>query len=162
MVRSMPLMSLVLAVISALTLAGCGGGGKPRLPMAKAQGTVTYKGDPVTNAFVTFAMEGAPRVATGVTDDNGSFILTTYDSEDGAFIGTHKVTVKKKAVTSFGKPAEQMTPDDLGKLSESGKLKEMMSGLKGAIPEKYGDMSTTTLQFTIEEGENDKTITLKD
>lgn len=151
----------ILTGLAVLSLCGCGGGTK-RLPMAKTHGTVQYKGQPVADAIVSFHLEGgAPRVAVGKTDANGHFDLTTYDQDDGAFIGPHMVTVSKSVMTPLGKKPEELKPDDLLKISAEGKLKEMMGAQKG-IPVIYSDIKTTTLKFTIEPGDNDKTITLKE
>jgi hypothetical protein len=61
----------------------------------KVTGTLTYKGQPVTNAIVNFVPEtGRPSV--GETDDHGRFKLAYTDKEDGAEFGKHKVSVLPK------------------------------------------------------------------
>lgn len=130
--------------------------------MGKVKGTVTYKGKPVSDAVVNLAMEGASRGASGTTDENGNFKLTTFDTNDGAFVGTHKVTVAKlKTTTPLGKDPKEMTPDDLLKITNEGKLGEM-AGKSGDIPAKYADTKTSPLKLTIEAGENQKNIELED
>jgi hypothetical protein len=154
-------VSLILLFTVSLSLPGCGGDATKRPPMAKVKGTVTYKGAPVADATVTFNMEGTPRSAGGVTNADGKFSLTTYDTNDGAFLGTHKVTVTKVTKVSGGKKSEEMSPMDLTKAAEGG-YKEFKDAAKGAIPKKYSDLSETPLQFTIEAGENEKNIELED
>ena len=86
-------LSSLLLVIGSLTVMGCGGDGLPkRVPVS---GTVTHQGKPVIGATVSFHGQGAPRVASGVTDDSGKFTLTTYNPNDGAIPGSHTVTVVK-------------------------------------------------------------------
>lgn len=161
---------LVVCLLAGLIVAGTSGCGpegvKGRPPMAKVKGTVKYKGKPVANAAIMFTMEGAPRSAIGTTDADGNFKLTTFDTYDGAFVGTHKVTVTKAASASTlpgEKTDKDMTADDLAKLSQSGKFQEWEKNRKSAeIPAKYADIKTTPLQSTIEKGENDKNIELED
>jgi len=125
------------------------------------KGTVTYKGKPISGAVVSFMMERAPRGATGTTDANGNYKLTTFDTNDGALVGTHKVTVNKPVANPLGKESNQLTSDDLLKLTKEGKI-EPGKIQTPEIPEKYTDAKTTPLQFTIEPGENEKNIELED
>jgi hypothetical protein len=130
--------------------------------MARVKGTVTYNGQPVAGATVSYMMEDVPRGASGVTDDDGNFKLTTYDTNDGAFIGTHKVTVTKGTAGVLGKEFEELLPEDLEKLTNDGRLDEVSGKKKGEIPLKYADVKTTPLQSTVEAGSNEKTIELED
>jgi hypothetical protein len=50
-------------------------------------------GKPPPNAAVMFIPEDGSRVATGRTDSEGCFRLTTFKPGDGAFPGEHRVTV---------------------------------------------------------------------
>ncbi|MCA9101642.1 MAG: carboxypeptidase-like regulatory domain-containing protein [Pirellulales bacterium] len=60
-----------------------------------ASGVVTYEGEPVEAAQVMF-MPSSDRMATGVTDAEGRFELSTFEPGDGVVIGQHKVTVTKR------------------------------------------------------------------
>jgi hypothetical protein len=78
-----------------LLLAGCGG---PAL--APVKGRVTCNNKPVAEAAITFSpipkSEGereAGKPATGFTDADGYYVLSTYRNEDGALIGPHRVMV---------------------------------------------------------------------
>ena len=128
--------------------------------MGKVKGTVKYKGKPVSGAIVSLAMEGAARGATGTTDDNGNYKLTTFDTNDGAIVGTHKVTVVKPIATPLGKAPAELTADDLLKITSEGKLQEVTKS--DELPAKYADLKTTKLQLTIEAGDNEKNIELED
>jgi hypothetical protein len=72
-----------------------------RYSTVPVSGVVTCEGKPVANATVNFtplADQGRPegkrgRVALGMTDKEGRFKLTTYENDDGAIVGKHKVTV---------------------------------------------------------------------
>ncbi len=79
-----------------LTLAGCGSG--PGI--VKVTGTLTYKGNPVTNAYVDFLPVDGQRPSWGETDSQGRFSLE-YDSKTkGAVVGKHKVSVRMKPTTA--------------------------------------------------------------
>ena len=78
---------------SCLLLTACGPAPLPTHPVS---GTVTKKGQPVAGAAVTFVPDSADgRSAVGVTDANGAFKLTTQEQDDGAMLGSYKVTVAK-------------------------------------------------------------------
>jgi hypothetical protein len=68
---------------------GCGGEqGAQTVPVS---GVVTYRGKPLADVNVVFMPRSGPP-ATGVTDAEGKFELTTLD-QTGAVVGTHQVTV---------------------------------------------------------------------
>lgn len=142
------IVSLVVA-----PLCGCGSGGKNRPPMGKARGKVVYKDNPVSSATVTFTTEGSPRSATGTTNDRGEFELSTYDTGDGAVVGTHKVTITQ---TKTDPNAPAMSVMDLAKTGAPAKPKG------GDIPMKYASLNTTPQKNTVEPGSNNFTIELKD
>ena len=86
-------LSLAVLAGSAL-LAGC----TPNL--APVKGHVTCNGKPVAEAQITFnpvaKNEGdleAGKPATGFTDAEGNFVLSTFRANDGALIGQHHVSV---------------------------------------------------------------------
>ena len=67
---------------------GCGGEGAATAPVS---GVVTYRGKPLADVNVVFMSRGgAP--ATGVTNSEGRFELTTLD-QTGAVPGAHQVTI---------------------------------------------------------------------
>src|SRR5262245_40614367 len=86
---------LFAVFIVAVLLAGCSG---PRMSPVKGQGTCT--GKPVAEAAITFSPmprfekdlePGKP--ATGFTDAEGNYTLSTFKNYDGALVGKHRVTV---------------------------------------------------------------------
>lgn len=83
-----------------VALAGCGGGGK----VVKVSGTLTYKGKPVTNAYIDFVpKEGRP--SWGQTDEQGHFTLNYDSQQQGAVRGKHKVSVRMRPVTTADQEA---------------------------------------------------------
>lgn len=137
--------------LSVLLFCGCGSADKKRLPMGKVKGKVLYKGNPVAWAAVTFMADGAPRAGTGSTNGDGEFQLTTFDTNDGAVVGTHKVTVIQQSP-----PTKPMSPGDLAANGPPPAPKE------GLIPSKYADIKTTPLTKSVEAGPNNITIELID
>jgi hypothetical protein len=81
------LLLLILAVL-VLTGLGCGDGRPYRVPVS---GTVTIDGEPLKSGFIRLHAE-KDRPATGEIS-NGRFALTTFENNDGAVLGTHKVEV---------------------------------------------------------------------
>jgi hypothetical protein len=88
-------LRFLLLLVGLALVPGCA---KPT--MAPVKGRVTCHGKPVADAAVTFAPvprageEKEPgKAATGFTDAEGNFTLSTYRNYDGALIGQHSVTV---------------------------------------------------------------------
>jgi hypothetical protein len=83
-----------LVAITALVVSGCGG---PQ--MAPVKGRVTFNGQPVKEAQITFSPLGAEgqketgKPGTGFTDDEGNFVVSTFKNYDGALQGSHNVLV---------------------------------------------------------------------
>jgi hypothetical protein len=86
----------LLVGIAALGLiAGCGGSDFP--DTVPASGTVTYNGEAVEGALVTFSPTGVGEVsaASGTTDASGKFTLTSFVAGDGAMVGSYMVSISK-------------------------------------------------------------------
>jgi hypothetical protein len=88
-------MHALVGLVGVLTLCGCGSSS-----IAPVTGRVTCKGKPVAEASLTFSP--APKTkgdqepgkpATGFTDAEGIYVLSTYRNLDGALLGNHNVTV---------------------------------------------------------------------
>ena len=126
------------AVVAALFIGGCGDAGVSDRPnVVPVSGTVTYNGQPVDGATVTFISKGSARASLGVTDANGVFRLTTYgEQNDGAPPGEYVVTIAKleggSAATLSGVP-EDTTQLGYEVNSETDKQEEA----KSLLPEKY-------------------------
>ena len=87
-------LSLLPLAAAGLLLCGCGG---PQ--MSSVKGRVTFNGKPVKEAAVTFSPVGPAgqketgKPATGFTEENGEYALSTFSNYDGALIGSHTVRV---------------------------------------------------------------------
>lgn len=139
----------------ALMLTGCSGGSaeNPDWPSrVPAAGTVTYQGQPMAEAVVSFMNPDAQVTGTGTTDAEGHFTLTTYVADDGVVPGPQVVTVRCVQVTDN-------TPDDVdvsaGGVAEPQKVTWL-------IPEKYSNATKSGLTATVTEGgENEFTFDLQ-
>lgn len=124
-IRFLPVAVLTFAIL------GCGPAG-PKT--ARVSGTITLEGKPLPKVGVTFLPTKKGPIATGNTDENGQFTLTTVRKGDGAPIGSHKVTI--------------------GAAEEGQKLPN--------IAERYGNPHTTNLIADVKAGEkNTFTFDLK-
>lgn len=143
---------LLILGLCCLIACGCGGANKKRPPLGKVKGKVTYKGAAVPDVEVAFMTEGAPRAGTGTTNANGEYQLTTYDTNDGAVVGTHKVTVTQSPPGA----TKVMTAADLASQGAPPPPKG------GVIPTKYADPKTSPLKNTVDSGANEINIELTD
>jgi hypothetical protein len=140
-------LSLVVAVI-----AGCGkddqGPKIEKQPTVPVTGIVTYKGRPLGNASVVLYSLDSKTAPYGKSDAAGTFMLSTYGSQDGAPPGKYKVTVAVSGVKEI----------------EPGVLEdEPPGGFKSPIPVKYANPQTTDLPVVEvkETGKNEIVIDLK-
>lgn len=82
-------------VAAALALSGCGS--NSGLSLGRVHGKVTFKGQSIkygTVSFVPDASKGTNGpIAQGTINEDGSFVLSTSDSGDGAVVGHHRISV---------------------------------------------------------------------
>jgi len=89
--RTLTLSTLSIAL---LFLAGCGQDG---VPVVRVTGQIFYEGNAVDAANVTFIpVESDGRIASGVTNADGEFMLATQGAErSGALPGNYRIKVSK-------------------------------------------------------------------
>ena len=115
-----------------------------RLKVYKAGGTVLLDGKPCADAVVTFFSDTDSVSATGRTNTDGKFQLTTYKDGDGAVAGAHKVTVVKREFVE-----EKTKYDSANERSVALIPKEL-------LPKKYMTPSTSGISHSVEtSGTND-------
>jgi len=127
--------SLFGCALLVLFLSGCGGGSKAgTYPVT---GVVTFKGEPLPNAAVTFfPVQGRP--AAGMTNAQGEYFLSTFAAGDGAMSGTYSVTVAEPAVEM--KEGDYSIPEPK----------------PPRFPVKYTDPKQSELKFEVKPGEENK------
>ncbi len=156
------LKMMVATVGLSAAVGGCSPAGGTLPTVAKVHGVITYGGKPVTKGLVSFvATEGKEasggQVATGTIEADGAFDLTTFNTGDGAVLGTHKVIVvvpEEPTGPNAGDPAKGVMPIFAGP--------NAVAMPKPSIPKKYGKVEDTPLTQTVVAGTNDFKIELKD
>jgi len=89
--RSMRTLRFLFVACVIPVLCSCGNNNG----LATVTGTVRYKGKPLTNAYIAFVPdESGVRSASATTDSEGRYYLTTFQSNDGAPIGKHRVVIR--------------------------------------------------------------------
>lgn len=119
----------LFCAIAALALAGCSRSHERET--AQVLGVVTLDGKPLTRGTVMFVPETG-RAGTGVIAADGSYTLTTYQPDDGALVGRHKVSV---AIP-------------LGS--------ETASAQASPIPQRYMSADSSGLAFEVKAGEENR------
>jgi hypothetical protein len=160
------LASAAVCVACCFSFAGCSDSDRPNV--APVRGKVTYNSKPVAGATVEFLCPGAPRPASGTTDADGHYHLTTFEPEDGAILGTHVITVNKYNAEQEESPLQPVAP---GKSINEAIAEDMRRSVdtiekakkaKPLLPPKYGNRSTSDLNREVVAGENVIDIELKD
>jgi hypothetical protein len=172
--RSMTTRTKWIGVAVILVLAATGCTKTPQITTVPVSGRVTYKGQPVVGALVTFDAEGSTgKPANGRTDGDGKYKLTTIVSgaitQDGAVPGNYNVGISKKsggtaAPTNLSTQGVQnMSMEEKMKLG-GGNLSRPASGTAPAgdeaaaksasgeisdIPERYATPSKSSLVATV-------------
>ena len=106
--------ALLLSVSALAFSAGCGGTDQ-QYELAEVRGTVSLNGNPLANTsehqfkvmFAPISRSGeskAGKPGLGMLSDDGSYILSTYGSEDGAVVGKHWVTIVRTTAASGDNP----------------------------------------------------------
>jgi hypothetical protein len=85
---------LVAALLCTGVVVALGGCGSKGIPVAPTEGVVLLDGKPAAGVSVIFRQNGLPLVASGKTDAEGRFQLSTYGEFDGAPVGECTATVE--------------------------------------------------------------------
>jgi hypothetical protein len=147
---SMKRSCVVLALLTAVSVGvlGCGGGGKGLEGTVSVKGVVKQKGAPLAGATVTFAptSQGA-RAASGITDANGQFALTTLQPGDGAYPGEYQVTVTKTELVG-----KQYTPEEANEYYNQHQTQPPAPEIKSLLDAKFANAETSGLKATVAQG----------
>jgi hypothetical protein len=124
----------ILLVVALIV--GCSRAGSA--PTSKVTGTIKHKGAPLANVNVTFTPdEGRP--GTGTTDAQGQYSITTFELNDGAVPGRHRVTI---------------TPGGETPMPES--PQEAARGPAAPFAAKYMQLDKTDLTAQVESGKSNQ------
>lgn len=140
--RALGNTTCVLLVTTAIS--GCGRG----LPAtAPVEGIVLLDGQPVAKASVVFVAKDGGRTGSGETDEDGHFSLTTFETDDGALVGTHSVCVTKREITIVGHEPVAASPD-----GTSTAMMRLKTHEQWGLPKKYADPQTSGIEVEVVEG----------
>ena len=130
-----------------LLVAGC----NARFKTVEVKGTVLLDGQPLTGATVLFMPEDSKgRAASGLTNREGSFLLTTYKEKDGALPGKYRVLITK--TEAIAAPPAKLKPGDEKSVTEHYRDLRSRKNRKSNVPPLYGSEDTSPLECTVPPG----------
>lgn len=103
-------LSLVVASVGLLPLAGCGSTAAVDSTTIPVKGKVTYKGQPVIQGTILFEPDGAGKEGRANLNPDGTYVLSTYKPDDGAVPGVHHISITGQT----GKTKATRIPDRFG------------------------------------------------
>ena len=134
-------VALIMAV--GLLPTGCEQRPSGRPVTVPVTGVVRCDGEAVAGATVSFQAEAGGRSATGISDAEGRYQLSTFSRGDGAVPGSYKVIVLKYATPDASGGAEKYVPPQGPEPPP-----------KHLLPEKYAAAKTSGLEATVSNGPN--------
>lgn len=135
-------------------LVGCAGGDS-NPPTYPVTGTVTYKGQPADGATVILVpISAEAKGATGTTDAEGKFTMTTFVNGDGARPGDYAVKVFKYEFQDPGPTEAEMETNTT--LEEEEEMydpdaESEAPPAKNLLPQKYASETTSGFKHTVTE-----------
>jgi hypothetical protein len=107
---------------------------------------VLLDGAPLPNASIQFVPQGTGRDATGATDAEGNFAMSTNEPRDGVMSGTYKVVVTARATA----PPQQFASADEA-MRAAAVAKPMPTS--SIVPLKYTrvDLTPLTIEVPVKE-----------
>jgi hypothetical protein len=152
---------LVVLFAGLVFCAGCGGDAGPSLNSVK--GKVTRGGRPLAKVMVTFTPIEKGPTGSGVTNDNGEYVVISASGKEGAIAGKHKVVLTVAASagpapggkTDFAKMAAER--DSKTKAGAEG-APPAATNTEDIVPAEYSDASKTPLSYEVKAGTNNYDI----
>jgi hypothetical protein len=125
--------AVVLFWVAGVWLPGCGPG--DNLPeCAPVSGKLTIGGEPLASAMITFHPEKPGNSGQAASEPDGTYVLNTYGTHDGAIVGKHTVTVERYLPPMPTQPG--------GKIPSA----------KATVPKKYTKPETSPLKVEVKSG----------
>jgi hypothetical protein len=150
--RSLVRWSLGVTIFSLAAVPGCSDDGLGR--RYSVTGKVAYKGQPLERGLISFiAVAPDGRSATGVIK-NGTYSLTTQDTDDGAFPGQYVVTVAARTADYAEAEAKAKQKGSTSAYLPQGFATEADKKAKNAIPDKYGIPTSSPLKAEVKAHSN--------
>jgi len=113
---------------------------------------VTFNNAPLEGATVTFSPGGGSgqAAAFGVTDETGTYRLTTHDLNDGAVPSSYQVTVSKEAGTE--RTPDPVNEDDYRPPEETERAPKAVL----LVPAKYASPTSSSLMADVNDATDQK------
>jgi hypothetical protein len=145
-------MRQILFAVGLFVLIGCGTPERP--PSGVISGTITYKDQPVNGAKLEFYPTGTKEPA-----------FTLPVSQEGTFrgdlqLGTFKVVVIGAKENEGAPSTKFMSPEEIAKNKQD--LDRFKTKATIPFPKKYSSIDSTDLTCTIDKGEKEIKLELKD
>ena len=140
-----------LAIFCTLVVVGLGcGKDQNLLPLVPVTGTITLDGKPLDSASVMFIPVGTTKGngATGYTNEQGKYELSTPKGDRGAPVGEYRVVISK-----------MLMPDGTPYSGQSG-LAPMDSPAREVLPPRFSDDTQTKVKATVPEGGGEVNLSL--
>ena len=154
-------LTLLLAVLS-LSFTGCG---YRRPAQVKTTGTVTLDGEPVANAALMFIPDSG-RPASGTTNTNGEFQVSSFGGNDGLPAGNYRVTATKLVLKDrfqqlYDRQVERAAAEaEPGEEPEEVDIEFGENAYRNDLPENYAELDTTDITVTITKQQEPLVISL--
>lgn len=130
-----------------VSVAGCGGAGSDQPDLGLVKGVISFEGQPLPGASVTF-MPVSGRPASAKTDDAGYYELVYIRNTPGCKTGMNKVVITSM---SEGEDEMELEGDDV--------LVDTTKPVKEKVPARYN--VKTELKVDVKPGENNFDFDLK-
>jgi len=114
------------------------------------KGKITWKGEVVQGASITLSpasSDGGARSAGATSDTNGEFKIRTLKPDDGAYPGEYTITVRKMV-------ADKTYTDEEYEAANASGVSLPAVNSKNVLPDKYNNVKTSDLKFTVVAGKN--------
>lgn len=128
---------VVCTCLSLVILLGCNSSGT-----TPVEGQVLLDGTPLPNASIQFVPQGTGQDATGATDAQGKFAMSTNKPRDGVMPGSYKVVITPRLTTI---PQQFASADEAMKAAAVAKPIAHSSG----FPQKYTRVDQTPLTIDV-------------
>ncbi len=128
----------IFLIVSGLVVTGCSKSPTPRtFPVT---GQVILEGSPLKDATVMLQPADGGSFGYGITDDDGQFIISTFEVGDGAIPGLHGIIVELQA-TENEMPSNLETPQN-----------DVPSKQLQSLPLRYSKVETSGLEVDVVDG----------
>ncbi|MBN2023837.1 MAG: hypothetical protein JW809_13710 [Pirellulales bacterium] len=138
---------MVCIAIVLVAISGCG----RRAPRATVEGTLRFRGKPLDNCLVTFLPASASETkaphSRGLTDREGKFRLCCDNQEDGAAVGSHRVTIQDLSVSTGVRRRDHGAAD-----ADVDENAPALPVHRSRVPGKYTSPATTPVSKEVKPG----------